>query len=236
MTTRKKQPAGKQAAQNRGQNREKISSTTTRSRKPAGKVEVVPAKPSHEELAATANQAYRQARAAGIEMVEYAIEAGTALAVVKDELPHGKWTPWLEENFEGSVWTARAWVRLAANREHVTVLEDVSLRKALAALRNDPQTASSGNEQTDDTEAAEADDTEPDTAGLTQDLNDEVARATAEQKPKDQRPHFEALARLVRVTDSDEVVVELVDAVTALVKNVGQTEALERLQALLVSA
>jgi len=73
MTARKTQAARKQAAQNRGRNREKRSSEV---RKPTGKVEVVPAKPTLGALAGTANREHVAVIRARDEFVEHAIKAG----------------------------------------------------------------------------------------------------------------------------------------------------------------
>jgi ParB-like chromosome segregation protein Spo0J len=60
------------------------------------------------------------------------------------------------------------------------------------------------------------------------------ARANEDEKP-DQRKEFQALARLVRATDSDEMVVELIDAVVAVVEATDEERALEELRGLVAS-
>jgi len=39
--------------------------------------------------------------------------AGAALREMKERVPHGEWTPWLKENFDGSPQTARVYMQIA---------------------------------------------------------------------------------------------------------------------------
>src|SRR5205814_1603457 len=101
---------------------EKKSPSTTRKnapRPPREPVEVVPAKPTLDQLAATANDAHRRCFKAGREMVEYAIQAGEALIIVKNDVRHGDWLKWVGEHFEASVDTAENYMLVARNSELV---------------------------------------------------------------------------------------------------------------------
>lgn len=92
------------------------------------------AEPSIEELADRANRAHALVEQAATAMVLRAIEAGEALCEAKRLLGHGEWEDWLPENFAGSKRTARAYMRLYANRQRAAVLAAPSIRKALEAI------------------------------------------------------------------------------------------------------
>lgn len=90
------------------------------------------ARPSN--LAIVANSEHALAREAGEAMIEHAMRAGEALVRAKAQMAHGEWLPWLAANFDGSEWTAQAYMRVASNPGRVTDLTEPSLRKALAAI------------------------------------------------------------------------------------------------------
>jgi hypothetical protein len=66
------------------------------------------------------------------DVVGHAIRAGELLLEAKAAVGHGEWLPWLEANFPGSERTARNYMRLATNRQHVADLPTV--REAIATL------------------------------------------------------------------------------------------------------
>lgn len=86
------------------------------------------------ELADIANREHRLAFDSFVGVVEHAIRAGEALNEAKSLLQHGEWLPWLADNFKGHENTARNYMRLAANPQHVVDLAGMSLRKALEAI------------------------------------------------------------------------------------------------------
>jgi hypothetical protein len=66
-------------------------------------------------------------------MVAAAISAGEKLLEAKDQLKHGEFGPFL--TYCGvNARTARLYMRLARNRQHVAVLEAPSIRAAVAAI------------------------------------------------------------------------------------------------------
>jgi hypothetical protein len=65
--------------------------------------------------------------------VGHAIRAGEGLLEAKDRIPHGSWTLWLEQNFDGfSPRSAQLYMQLARNRNLVADLP--TIREAVAAL------------------------------------------------------------------------------------------------------
>jgi hypothetical protein len=86
------------------------------------------------ELAEIANSEHALFMDSGRAMVEHAIRAGEALMAAKAQTPHGEWLPWVEANFHASERTARAYMRVYANRQRAADLAEPSLRKALAAI------------------------------------------------------------------------------------------------------
>jgi hypothetical protein len=71
--------------------------------------------------------------------VRYAIAAGEKLIEAKGLLKHGKWLPWLEENFEFTDRTAQRYMDVARNATRVSDLP--TMRDAIALLTNPtPQT------------------------------------------------------------------------------------------------
>jgi 16S rRNA G966 N2-methylase RsmD len=86
------------------------------------------------DLVEVANREHELARGAGGQFLYHALRAGDALNAAKKAVQHGDWLPWIEANFVGTVQTARGYMRLARNGKRVFHLEELSLRKALAAL------------------------------------------------------------------------------------------------------
>jgi phage N-6-adenine-methyltransferase len=64
--------------------------------------------------------------------VGHAIRGGQLLIEAKEGLPHGEWEPWLAANFDRTPQWARAWMRLARNREQIE--SAVSVSSALREL------------------------------------------------------------------------------------------------------
>jgi phage N-6-adenine-methyltransferase len=62
--------------------------------------------------------------AAGRNTVDLAIDIGINLQLVKDQLPHGEFTPWVEKNLKGTmkIVQARKYLRIAAHKAQVRSL------------------------------------------------------------------------------------------------------------------
>jgi len=94
-------------------------------------------------LAEQANRHHADAQAKAREAVHHAIEAGRLLTEAKAALPHGEWSKWLSDNFDGSARTAREYMKLSnrldalpeSKRQHAATLP--SLRQALEAVTDD---------------------------------------------------------------------------------------------------
>jgi hypothetical protein len=90
-------------------------------------------------LAARINAEHRACETAVNAALEHALAAGDLLLEAKSKCPHGTWQGWLEENFDGSVRTAQAYMRVAARRDEVEAAKTqssapLSLDGALRAL------------------------------------------------------------------------------------------------------
>jgi hypothetical protein len=90
-----------------------------------------------DDLATRAKRANREHKLAGDKAklaVQHAKNCGEELMRIKGLLGHGKFLPWLKENFEGSDRTARAYMRIAENWQCIANLDTSTLTGALAAL------------------------------------------------------------------------------------------------------
>ena len=99
---------------------------------------------SLETLAENANRmhkqvegAERQASKSAKEAVRLAVEAGETLLLAKEEVGHGRFTKWIEQNFEGAPCRARLYRRLATAVEQgrIDPAEVSSLAEAERLLR-----------------------------------------------------------------------------------------------------
>jgi len=69
--------------------------------------------------------------------VTLAIELGDALLILKRELGHGAWLPWVEANFYGSADSAERFIRLARNSADLRNLPpETPLTAAIAWLQS----------------------------------------------------------------------------------------------------
>jgi hypothetical protein len=101
-----------------------------------------------EELAVIANKFHVEAEECATSMVLAAWKSGQALLAAKVLCEHGDWLPWLETNFQASHDTARLYMLLASNYEHVRNLDPaLSLRGALAKIEreHEPEPADEDN-------------------------------------------------------------------------------------------
>jgi hypothetical protein len=100
-----------------------------------------------EKLAADANDHHDQVMGSLRTALEHAKRAGDALRAAKECVAHGKWTPWLLQNFKASPATARGYMRISKNWDsHLrAVIEDnpqLTIDDALRILR--PEKEKSG--------------------------------------------------------------------------------------------
>ena len=89
------------------------------------------------ELAASIRQEHHLAEQHAMQAVNHAMEAGRLLIEAKGLCAHGQWLPWLAENFDGSVRTAQAYMRLHENCDLLANTQraaHLSVREALKAL------------------------------------------------------------------------------------------------------
>ncbi len=95
------------------------------------------------DLAGRINHHHRQAEVALNSGLQHALEAGRLLIEVKGQVEHGGWTVWLQEHFEGSERTARAymqvakhWPELEAKRQTSAILSLDGALKVLAGPKD----------------------------------------------------------------------------------------------------
>src|SRR5215212_3515954 len=70
-------------------------------------------------LASRINEEHRQVEVAVTTALSHAIRTGRLLVRAKEGVPHGSWSAWLTENFEGSDRTARTYMRVYTHREEL---------------------------------------------------------------------------------------------------------------------
>lgn len=93
--------------------------------------------PTLDELAAIANNEHDLAVAAAESAIAHAVSAGEALIEARRQVPNGKWTKWLEENWKASETIAYIYVRVATFKDHIP--DDAgTLHEARAAIRSLP--------------------------------------------------------------------------------------------------
>ena len=98
-------------------------------------------------LAMVANRYHADVENATRSIVESAWYAGKALKAAKDKCGHGRFLPWLKENFVGSERHAQNYMQIAANTQRVADLEaGASLRDALKAISRGDDTGDSDND------------------------------------------------------------------------------------------
>ena len=89
------------------------------------------------DLAARIRAEHAGALSAAKRSVEHAIAAGELLIEAKAQLKHGQWLPWLRDHCDMSERTARAYMRVARNKDklgEIGNVADLSLRGAIGAL------------------------------------------------------------------------------------------------------
>ena len=90
-------------------------------------------------LATHINEEHRRCEEAFRSTLEHALRADELLIEAKDGVPHGSWEAWLADNFDGSLRTAQAYMRVARARKQFEVpktqrVADLSLREAIKEL------------------------------------------------------------------------------------------------------
>jgi hypothetical protein len=90
-------------------------------------------------LAEMANEAAEQVEKTGRITVQKAIDAGRYLIAAKDQLEHGEWASWLEENWKYSQRTATVYMHIS-NWNHAANLDGAtSVRDALRQIAENPE-------------------------------------------------------------------------------------------------
>jgi hypothetical protein len=84
------------------------------------------------DLAAEINRESELAERAWSSALRHAIRAGELLIQAKAQVRHGKWLPWLRENFERSERTAQLYMSLARNPQRVAGLSSVHAAAAIS--------------------------------------------------------------------------------------------------------
>jgi hypothetical protein len=84
-------------------------------------------------LAELANDAAKQAEQRAKTTAEAALLAGKALAAAKEQIPHGQWEAWLQENWEFHPSLARRYMQIA-KRYGCSVLENRSVNALLLEM------------------------------------------------------------------------------------------------------
>ncbi|WP_061232527.1 DUF3102 domain-containing protein [Leptospira noguchii] len=82
-----------------------------------------------DNIATELNRLHQSILTAGKNMVRFAIEAGEILTKKKDELEHGEFIPWVENNLNFKIRTAQRYMRIYEKRDQInasmlTHLED----------------------------------------------------------------------------------------------------------------
>lgn len=70
-------------------------------------------------LASEINAEHQACMQAAGKAIEHAMRAGDLLSEAKSKCQHGEWQEWLAQNFDASPRTARAYMRLAENRQTI---------------------------------------------------------------------------------------------------------------------
>ncbi|MCH8839366.1 MAG: DUF3102 domain-containing protein [Planctomycetes bacterium] len=81
------------------------------------------------DLASEINAEHQACMQAAGKAIEHAMRCGDLLSEAKAKCPYGEWQDWLKQNFDASSRTARAYMRLAENRQMIE-----SKRQSVATL------------------------------------------------------------------------------------------------------
>lgn len=93
-------------------------------------------RPDLKVCADSANKYHAKAAEHWQHALRYAKMAGQALLQAKRRLPHGRWGPWLRQNFKGSETNAQNYMRIAERWEEIEHETNRSINKALHGLRS----------------------------------------------------------------------------------------------------
>jgi hypothetical protein len=89
------------------------------------------------------NREHEKVEEAGRGMLAHALKCGHLLTEVKESLPHGQWTNWLDHNFVASERTAQLYMQLAhaatTEPSAITDLDSITAVRALIMRRRAPQ-------------------------------------------------------------------------------------------------
>jgi len=95
------------------------------------------------KLAQNANSEHRAVMDCVRDGLDHAMECGRLLAEARTQVPHGRWLPWLRDNFAASVRTAQGYIRLHERQDQLPNAQRVAhlpVREALALLA-EPKTS-----------------------------------------------------------------------------------------------
>ena len=127
------------------------STTGSGSAPGAGSPPILLTKPEYgslDELATRIKAAHAGVLEASKNVVQKAIQAGTALRDAKGKLAHGEWLPWLKQNCNLSGRTAHRYMQLAAGRDKLqskfATMANLTLTQSLKLLETDPETDDPG--------------------------------------------------------------------------------------------
>lgn len=134
-----------------------------------------------ETLADEINELHGQITGALRTTVDLAIKCGEKLAKAKADpaIPHGKWSAWLAENFNGSARIAQEWMQLSENREllETATVADLGVRGSLEHIRKQLKAAKEARDN--EAALAQIDKSE----AVTKDRLDEIDAALGDPTP-----------------------------------------------------
>jgi hypothetical protein len=87
------------------------------------------------------NREHRRCEEAVSAALEHALRCGELLGEAKGHIPHGSFSAWVRDHFEGSERTAQAYMRLHRNRDRLNPqrVADLSVRGALTEISSAPR-------------------------------------------------------------------------------------------------
>jgi hypothetical protein len=99
--------------------------------------DLLPTKPTNDPEAIKANIAHNFITQRGFEAVKAMVMVGKILWDKKQQLGHGRWIPWCEENLVFSYKTASNYMRLYDNRVRIFDVQPESLLQAIRLILED---------------------------------------------------------------------------------------------------
>lgn len=151
--------------------------------------EVILSTLSVEALAIMANEASEQVKTFAGKTVQFALTAGRALLAIKDQLPHGEWEQWVEDNYEQSYETAARYMRIA-KVSSVTLLDNAtSISDALRIVAD--SAADSKTQKSPSVEVIEPEESTPAPARSPSSRQEQPPAEPSQRKPSASSPKTE---------------------------------------------